>query len=579
LDNIKIGLSLNAKDNATPVVRNLFGRLKEILKQPLAIGIGAGILGDNLKNISNSSAQTAMTFVKPFAALEDAKTQLENTLMKDSGKVSSWFKAIDKEATELGNKLPGTTADFYQMASAMKALGVSEQTIVKGGLKTAAYLGVVLKVPYEEAAQSVAKFKNALKIDDKDLMPFMDQIQRMVHTGARLEDLKYVFTKLSGTLNLMGLTGLENSKKLAPLAGMLLSTGTSGEIVGTAMSNMLSTMMTLEADQSKKATDLKKMLKMQGVEFDFVDDKGKFKGLDNALKELQKIDKIKSDDKKLIAIEAIWGKGEEGKSVATFYKESKGGIGAYIKKLEEQATLQERVNNSLKTLGNLWDAFKGTKDNIFASVVETWSVEIHNATKWLGTFTSKVGEFAKTHPQITKWFGGFVLGIPVLAGVAAALLAPIALLYKLKGALSIFGIFKGGSKAVCELGDCAKKAGVGGRIFSGILKGGKVALMLFGGAAKFASRAVLWLGRAFLLNPIGLAITAIGLGAYLIYRNWSKIKPWFGSIWNSVKNIFNVASNWMKSLITNPINIIKSAWSKIKPWFGSIWNALKIYLM
>lgn len=35
-----------------------------------------------------------------------------------------------------------------------------------------------------------------------------------------------------------------------------------------------------------------------------------------------------------------------------------------------------------------------------------------------------------------------------------------------------------------------------------------------------AGRAVLWIGRALLMNPIGLAITAVAAAAYLIYRNW-----------------------------------------------------------
>ncbi len=34
-----------------------------------------------------------------------------------------------------------------------------------------------------------------------------------------------------------------------------------------------------------------------------------------------------------------------------------------------------------------------------------------------------------------------------------------------------------------------------------------------------AGRAVLWIGQALLMNPIGLAITAVAAAAYLVYRN------------------------------------------------------------
>jgi hypothetical protein len=40
---------------------------------------------------------------------------------------------------------------------------------------------------------------------------------------------------------------------------------------------------------------------------------------------------------------------------------------------------------------------------------------------------------------------------------------------------------------------------------------------------------VLWLGRALLMNPIGLLITGIAVSAYLIYRYWEPIKGFFNA--------------------------------------------------
>jgi hypothetical protein len=52
------------------------------------------------------------------------------------------------------------------------------------------------------------------------------------------------------------------------------------------------------------------------------------------------------------------------------------------------------------------------------------------------------------------------------------------------------------------------------RTLGGVLSGGLVRGIMIAG------RAVLWIGRALLMNPIGLAITAVAAAAYLIYRNW-----------------------------------------------------------
>ena len=64
-------------------------------------------------------------------------------------------------------------------------------------------------------------------------------------------------------------------------------------------------------------------------------------------------------------------------------------------------------------------------------------------------------------------------------------------------------------------------AGRGALFFARILGG----TLLFG--LQLAGKAVLFLGRALMLNPIGLLITGIALGAYLIYRYWEPIKGFF----------------------------------------------------
>ena len=75
---------------------------------------------------------------------------------------------------------------------------------------------------------------------------------------------------------------------------------------------------------------------------------------------------------------------------------------------------------------------------------------------------------------------------------------------------------------------------------------------VLGGALKTAlltaGRAVLWLGRAVLMNPIGLALTAIAGAAYLVWRNWDKIGPKLAAVWARIKEGFAAAWAWLKGL-------------------------------
>ncbi|MCN7692302.1 phage tail tape measure protein, partial [Escherichia coli] len=65
----------------------------------------------------------------------------------------------------------------------------------------------------------------------------------------------------------------------------------------------------------------------------------------------------------------------------------------------------------------------------------------------------------------------------------------------------------------------------GARTLSGVLSGGLVRGIMLAG------RAVLWIGRALMMNPIGLVITAVAAAAYLIYRNWGAVSGWFKQRW------------------------------------------------
>lgn len=87
---------------------------------------------------------------------------------------------------------------------------------------------------------------------------------------------------------------------------------------------------------------------------------------------------------------------------------------------------------------------------------------------------------------------------------------------------------------------------------------------------RLAGQAVLWLGRALLMNPIGLAITGIALGAYLIYRNWDKLKPWFQGLWGQIKAAFAGGIGGVAKLILNwsPLGLFYKAFAGVMKWFG-----------
>ncbi|CAN0621019.1 conserved membrane protein of unknown function [Burkholderia multivorans] len=74
------------------------------------------------------------------------------------------------------------------------------------------------------------------------------------------------------------------------------------------------------------------------------------------------------------------------------------------------------------------------------------------------------------------------------------------------------------------------------------------ALGLGASAFRLLGTAIMFVGRVMLMNPIGLAITAIALGAYLIYQYWEPIKGFFGGLWDGIRAAFSAAVTWFATL-------------------------------
>ncbi|MBJ9695460.1 phage tail tape measure protein [Burkholderia cenocepacia] len=107
-----------------------------------------------------------------------------------------------------------------------------------------------------------------------------------------------------------------------------------------------------------------------------------------------------------------------------------------------------------------------------------------------------------------------------------------------------------------------------------LAQGGMLLARVLGGqlvnGLMMAGRTVLWLGRALMLNPIGIAITAIAVGAYLVYRYWTPIKQFFGGIWNSIRTAFAGGIGSVMRLIINwsPLGLFYRAFAGVLGWLG-----------
>lgn len=91
-------------------------------------------------------------------------------------------------------------------------------------------------------------------------------------------------------------------------------------------------------------------------------------------------------------------------------------------------------------------------------------------------------------------------------------------------------------------------------------------------------RSVLFLGRALLMNPIGLTITAIAAAAYLLYRNWDTVGPYVKKTWEVIKHLFKSGAAWVADKWDSIYGSVKGGLTRVYDFVASIVNRIGDFL-
>jgi TP901 family phage tail tape measure protein len=505
--------------------------------------LAGSMAGTGAKAMAGGAVLGAATLVPvaAYAQAEDSATQLAGALMRAGGVVPAEFEKINALAMKLGDKLPGTTSDFQDMMTMLTRQGMSAKTILGGMGEATAYLAVQLKKTPTEAAEFASKLQDATRTTEKDMLSLADVIQKAFYLGVDDNNMLQGFAKLGPAMDTIKQKGLEGAKALAPLLVMADQSGMEGSAAGNAYRKVFQ----LGMDKTKVAKANKQLAPAQRL--DFTDGKGEFGGLDKMFKQFEKLKGL-STQKRLSVMKLIFGDDAETLQVISLMIEKgQAGYDEVQGKMSAQASLQERVNKQLGTLKNLWEAAGGTFTNGLVAFGEAISPEIKGVVNWLGDMAQRMGDFARENPRVAN---GIMKTVAVLA---LLLTAGGALMVTLAGILGPLAVVRFSMMAL----------GMQGGILARVLGLGATAWRVFSSAAMFA-------GRAMLMNPIGLAITAIATAAFLIYTYWEPIKAFFGGLWDQVKQAFAGGLGGVAALIVNwsPLGLFYQAFAAVMQYFG-----------
>ena len=491
--------------------------------------------------------------VKAYAEAESAATDLKSSLMIADGTVSKDFEKINKLAGELGAKLPGSTAEFTKMMDVLLKEGISSKQVLDGMGKSAAYLAVVMKMDFPESAKFVAQLADATKVASDDMMDFMDQIQRMSHTGLDADYMLQGFVKMSAGMKTARMEGIKGVKAMAPLLAML---GNSGMTDGGSAGNAISKIMAATVKESKFFKEFGKHApKLKLME------KGEFAGIETMYKELNKLKALTTQERNFYMSQQFGNDAETIFAINTIIDKGQAGYNEMVSKMAKQANLEQRVAVQLGTLANLWDAAKGAFDAVLIAVGESFADELKALVTGLSDVQDKLLQWREANPEL---FNQIVKGTLIVAGVVSAVSA-LAL-----GIIALIGPFILAKSAIMGAFGVVMKLFSGLRYLSTALPWIiSIAKWMASGLwikaialIKMLGTAFMWLGRVFLMNPIGLAITAIIVAIGLLYYNWDTVSKFLVSSWGAIKAGFSAGVAWIKQTFTGVMAWFQSLPSK-----------------
>lgn len=566
--------------------------------------------------------------VKTFIRQETAETELKVAMMNSKGGFGQ-FEAVRREAAELGKELPGTTAEFYRLGRALKSQGLSDDVLIKGGLRTSAQLNVLLGMGQEDGGEFFAKMVEARGLKESEFAQAADLTQRAYFGfGLKREDMFDSMKYNATTTSILGLKGLQQYEKLLAIEGMGAQVGLEGSQFGTNFSQLLNQLaegpIAMRKARSGMKAEANGYMKAAGVEFEFFDKRGNFKGLEAMVGELEKLNIIKQklgEDKALIVASQFFGD-QAARPAMVMAEKGLAGFQNNLKLMREQADLQARIKAKTATLGAALESLGGVAEQAAATFGSAFAPEIKafaaNAQNFI---ENTLQPWINENRELIKWTVGIVGGLLVaklgmlgLAYVANMALMPFhALIVGAHKFMAVFRLiqllrFSGLSRGAAILrmfGLSAGAATTAARILGSIFSGGlRLVSTAFGwvvnagrmliGFLPMVGKAFMALGRFLLATPLGIALTLMATAAYMLYSRWvgvvggakllwqdlcsvvstvaSAVAGFFANMWATVQSLFSSAISAILSLIRsfNPVSAFQAAFAAVSGFFSGL---------
>ncbi|MGU5699316.1 phage tail tape measure protein [Aeromonas allosaccharophila] len=472
-----------------------------------------------------------------------------------SGKLTSVYYEMGKQIQQLGREIPLATNEIADMVTAGSRMGVARDQLIDF-TRTSAMMADAFELPAGELADNMGKIAGLFKIPIPAIGELADSINYLDDNAiSKGGDIIEFLTRTGGVASAVKVTGQE----MAALGSTLLTLGERTETAGTAANAMFQKF----AAADKGTKNFKSALKELGISSAAVQKGMQQDATGTMMKVLEAIGKLPKEKQLGVMVELVGLEHSDTLAKLANNTEEWRRQLALANSEAAKGSMSREFAARLQTTNAQWTLMKNRTSEVAVNLGSVLLPAINDTFKAISPLVNVVADFARDNPKVTKAIVGTAVALTTLKVGGLAL--GYAFTFVKGAALSTVGLFYRVSAGAAVAGASTASAAAGPT--------------LLGKAFMFAGKGIIWMGRALLMNPIGLAITAIAGAAYLIYENWDKLKPWFTALWDDIVAKFETAvvkiggmidsvkQKWndTKDAVTGGVG---SAWASTKEFFG-----------
>lgn len=462
-----------------------------------------------------------------------------------NGQLTKTYYDMREEIWQMGRTIPMATTEIAALTEGGARMGIQGREELIAFTRTSAMSATAFDLPADQISQDMGKIANLYKIPIKNIEQLGDTLNWLDDNAqSNGADIINVMQRMGGVADKL------NYKQAAALGSTFLSLGARPEVAASAANAMVRELSIATMQKGRFQSGLAAIgLDPKQLERDMTTD-----AIGTIQRVLAKVKQLNPEDQLRVTTQ-LFGKeyGDDAAKLANNLDELKRQIDL-VNESQAVGSMGREASAKNDTMAARWLMMQNRLSETFSRLGETLRphlVSIGNA-------------FANVLDRINGW----ITANPKLAGAIMKVLAVVSAL--LVGAGALLGML---AAVIVPM--------------AGLRYGLSVLQIQFGGAASVVTRLLPLLGRvvpifkaigiAFTSSPIGIAIAAIAVGALLIIKYWSLIKPFILGFLEGFKQglapLLQLGTTILSTLMP-AFSVMRPVWDWFVDKLSSAWDWL-----